>query len=308
VFVSARCLIGVDEIASRQYSHRAGHGWEHAPACRFVHHYQEPPMTAEGQAATQADQRYNPDIPHGARIWNYWVGGKDNFPADREVAEAAIVAYPGIVAIARESRKALVRVVRYLVAEAGVRQFLDIGTGLPTENNTHEIAQRIAPDSRIVYVDNDPLVLLHARALLTSSPEGATAYLEADVREPAKILAQAAETLDFDKPVGLIMFGVLGAAIKDTSEARGIVQQILASLAPGSYVAINDSVHGEADKAAEAIAEGGYDYTVRYLEEIASFFDGTELVEPGLVPNTLWRPDATGAKVLPSHCGVGRKP
>jgi len=263
-------------------------------------------MTIDGQAGA-ADLRYNPDIPHGARIWNYWVGGKDNFAADRTVAEAAITAYPGIVAIARESRKALARVVRYLVEEAGIRQFLDIGTGLPTENNTHEVAQRIAPESRIVYVDNDPLVLLHARSLLTSTPAGATAYIEADVREPAKILAEAASTLDFDKPIALIMFGVLGAAIKDTDEARGIVSRLLGSLVPGSYLAINDSVHGDADKAADAVAEGGYEYTVRYFEEIAGFFEGTELVDPGLVPNTLWRPDAADAETLPSHCGVGRK-
>ncbi|MBL7494437.1 SAM-dependent methyltransferase [Frankia sp. AgB1.9] len=264
-------------------------------------------MSTDDEVAAEVDPRYNPDIPHGARIWNYWVGGKDNFPADREVAEAAITAYPGIVAIARESRKALARVVRYLVEEAGVRQFLDIGTGLPTENNTHEVAQRSAPECRIVYVDNDPMVLLHARALLSSTPQGATSYLEADVREPATILDQAAGTLDFEQPIGLIMFGVLGAAVKDTAEARGIVQQILARMAPGSYVAINDSVHGDADKAADAIAEGGYEYTVRYLEEIASFFDGTELVEPGLVPNSLWRPDAPDPEILPSHCGVGRK-
>ncbi|MBL7502574.1 SAM-dependent methyltransferase [Frankia sp. CNm7] len=264
-------------------------------------------MSSEDQTA-EAELRYNPDIPHGARIWNYWVGGKDNFPADREVAEAAIRAYPGIVAIARESRKALVRVVRFLTEEAGIRQFLDIGTGLPTENNTHEVAQGIAPESRIVYVDNDPLVLLHARALLTSTPRGATAYLEADVREPEEILEQAAATLDFDKPIGLILFGVLGAAVKETDEARGIVQALLARMAPGSYIAINDSVHGEADKAADAVAEGGYEYTVRYYEEIAGFFDGTELIEPGLVPNALWRPDGPDGELLPSHCGVGRKP
>ncbi|MBX6390780.1 MAG: SAM-dependent methyltransferase [Frankia sp.] len=267
-------------------------------------------MSVDDQSAAEPeiDPRYNPHIPHGARIWNYWVGGKDNFPADREVAEAAIRAYPGIVAIARESRKALVRVVRFLTAEAGIRQFLDLGTGLPTENNTHEVAQGIAPDSRIVYVDNDPLVLLHARALLTSAPEGKTAYIEADVREPEDILEQAAATLDFDKPVGLIMFGVLGAAVKDTAEAKRIVERLLARLAPGSYLAINDSVHGAADAAADAIAEGGYEYTVRDYDEILSFFDGTELVEPGFVPNTHWRPDGEPPDALPSHCGVGRKP
>jgi len=152
-----------------------------------------------------------------------------------------------------------------------------------------------------------PLVLLHARSLLTSTPEGATAYIEADVREPEKILAEAANTLDFDRPIALIMFGVLGAAIKDTDEARGIVSRLLGSLVAGSYLAINDSVHGDADKAADAIAEGGYEYTVRYFEEIAGFFEGTELVDPGLVPNTLWRPDAADTEILPSHCGVGRK-
>ncbi|OHV36004.1 MULTISPECIES: SAM-dependent methyltransferase [Pseudofrankia] len=264
-------------------------------------------MSTDERTAVEADPSYDPHIPHGARIWNYWVGGKDNFPADREVAEAAIAAYPGIVAIARESRNALARVVRFLVEEAGIRQFLDVGTGLPTENNTHEVAQRIAPECRIVYVDNDPLVLRQARALLTSTPEGTTTYLEADVREPETILEQAAATLDFEKPVGLILFGVLGAAVKDTDEAYGIVRRILASLVPGSYVAINDSVHGDADKAADAVAEGGYEYTVRDYQEIMRFFDGTELVEPGLVPNPQWRPDVPGAEPLPSHCGVGRK-
>ncbi|WP_241835299.1 SAM-dependent methyltransferase [Pseudofrankia asymbiotica] len=156
-------------------------------------------MSTDEPTPAEADPGHSPNIPHGARIWNYRVGGTDNFPADREVAEAAITAYPGIVAIAGESRRALVRVVRFLVEEAGIRQFLDIGTGLPTENNTHGVAQRIAPESRIVYVDKDPLVLIQARTLLTSTPEGATVYLEADVRKPEEILEKAAGTLDFDK-------------------------------------------------------------------------------------------------------------
>jgi hypothetical protein len=264
-------------------------------------------MSSDDQPSIDAGGRIDPLIPHGARIWNYWVGGKDNFEADRQVAEAAIEAYPGIVAIARESRKALARVVRFLVEEAGVRQFLDVGTGLPTENNTHEVAQRLAPDSRVVYVDNDPLVLVHARALLSGTATGATDYVEADVREPANILAKAAATLDFDKPVALILFGVLGAAVADTDEAHRIVQRLLGGLVPGSYLAVNDSVHGDADKAADVIADGGYNYTVRDFEEIARFFDGTELVEPGLVPNTRWRPDTPDQEPLPSHCGVARK-
>src|SRR5215468_6720626 len=170
---------------------------------------------------------------HSARIYNYWLGGKDNYAADREAAEQAIAANPGIVRDVRANRAFLARAVHYLAAECGVRQFLDIGTGLPTASNTHEVAQAIAPDARIVYVDNDPIVLAHARALLTSTPQGATAYLDADLRDPATILHAAAQTLDFGKPIALLLLIILHL-IPDIDEPYGIVTALLQALAPGS--------------------------------------------------------------------------
>src|SRR6266851_2836110 len=165
-------------------------------------------------------------VPHSARIWNYWLGGKDNYPVDREAGEQTMAVLPEIVDIARASRQFLVRVVRYLAADAGIRQFLDIGTGLPTVNNTHQVAQQVAPESRVVYVDNDPLVLVHARALLTSSPEGATDYIEADARDVDTILAEAARTLDFTQPIALTMLGVV-IFINDDAEAYSIVRRFV---------------------------------------------------------------------------------
>src|SRR3954447_874757 len=149
-------------------------------------------------------------VPHSARIWNYWLGGKDNYPVDEAAGDAYTAVFPGIVTIARGSRAFLGRSIRYLVREAGVRQFLDVGTGLPTVDNTHEVAQRLAPESRIVYVDNDPLVLTHARALLTSTPQGATAYEEISLFEPERIIEAAAGTLDREQPIALILSGILG--------------------------------------------------------------------------------------------------
>jgi len=179
-------------------------------------------------------------VPHSARIWKYWLGGKDNYPVDRQAGEQTIAVLPEIVDIARASRQFLARVVRYLAADAGIRQFLDVGTGLPTVNNTHEVAQRAAPESRVVYVDNDPLVLTHARALLTSSPEGATDYIEADARDVDTILRGAAATLDFSQPVAITMLGIL-PFVADDAEARGIVNGLLAAVPPGSYLAITHS-------------------------------------------------------------------
>jgi hypothetical protein len=246
--------------------------------------------------------------PLSARVWNYWLGGKDFFPVDRELGDMVVQADPQIVAIARESRATLTRIITYLARDAGIRQFLDLGSGLPADNNVHEVAQRIAPESRVVYVDNDPVVMVHARALLVGTPEGATSYLELDARDTDKVLAGAAATLDFTKPVALVLFGILGAAVPDTSEAYGIAQRLIAAVPSGSYLALNDGTHG-ADKAAEASAEGGYPYTTRSPEEIARYFDGTELVPPGVVSTPLWRPEAGSSPTeLGVHCGVGRKP
>ena len=253
-------------------------------------------------------------VPHSARIWNYWLGGKDNYEVDRMAGDEFVKAFPGIVDIARAGRAFLARAVRYLALEAGVRQFLDVGTGLPTVDNTHELAQRAAPDSRIVYVDNDPLVLAHARALLTSTPEGRTDYVDADMKDPGAILARAAASLDFDQPVALMLIGVLGH-VADDEEARSIVQRLMAGLAPGSYLALFDGLDDITKEMSEA--QQGYDdtgavpYKLRSREQVAPFFDGLEFVEPGLVRCAQWRPDAsplgTGPD-LPSLAAVARKP
>ncbi len=249
--------------------------------------------------------------PHSARTWNYWLGGKDNFAIDREVGERVRQAYPLIVEVARASRAFLIRAVRYLAGEAGIRQFLDIGTGLPTADNTHEVAQRMGPESRIVYVDNDPLVLVHARALLTSSPEGATDYIDADLHDPDRILHEAARTLDFSRPIAIVLQGILGY-VQDYDEARSIVKRLLDAVPSGSYLVVNDGI-----KTTEASAEGarianeaGVMYQLRTREQIAGYLDGLELVEPGVVPAPQWRPEpgATDLHVLQATCGVGRKP
>jgi hypothetical protein len=252
-------------------------------------------------------------VPHSARVWNYWLGGKDNFAADRAMGEQVREVFPDIVEIARVSRAFLARAVEYLAGEAGMRQFLDIGTGLPTADNTHEVAQRVDPGSRVVYVDNDPLVLVHARALLTSTPEGATDYLDADVHDPDKILQGALRTLDFSRPVALMMLGILGH-VTDFQEARSIVKRLVDALPSGSHVVINDGtnvVRPEArDAATEVTVEAGTAYIPRTPEQIASFFEGLELVEPGVVSTPRWRPrpgDGVPAE-LDVFCAVGRKP
>jgi hypothetical protein len=251
-------------------------------------------------------------VPHSARIWNYWLGGKDNYPADREAGAAFCEIFPGIVDVARAVRHFLARSVRHLAGEAGIRQFLDIGTGLPTVDNTHEIAQRVAPESRIVYVDNDPLVLTHARALLTSSPQGVTDYIDADVRDPGVILEAAARTLDFDRPVALMLLGIM-AHVGSEDEVRSILGRLLDGLPPGSHLVLSDGAN--TDKVREEAhrrynAGGAVPYVLRSPEQIAGFFDGLELLEPGVVSVTRWRPEP-GAFGLPAEVstfgGVARK-
>lgn len=260
------------------------------------------------------DQRPEIDttVPHSARIWNFLLGGTDNFPVDRQAGEQIFRTFPGMVDMARRSRQMLTRVVRFLADEAGIRQFLDIGTGLPTMDNTHEVAQRIAPEARVVYVDNDPLVLVHARALLTSSPEGATDYIEADVRDPEPILAQAARTLDFEEPVALMLMGILGL-VDDYDQARDVVRRLMAPLTSGSYLAVYDGT--DDDPAYTAAIEafnsgsGAVPYTPRSREKIARYLDGLDVLPPGVVPVTRWRPEPDGE--LPEVAcagGVARKP
>src|ERR1700754_3840175 len=178
-------------------------------------------------------------VPHSARVWNYWLGGKDNFAVDREAGDRVRAVFPAIVDNARAQRAFLGRAVRHLAADRGVRQFLDLGTGLPTADNTHEIAQSVAPESRVVYVDNDPLVLVHARALLASSPEGVTDYVDADVRDTDRILGEARRVLDFEQPVAVIMLGILGN-IPDYADARSVVTRFVDAVPAGSFVVIND--------------------------------------------------------------------
>ncbi|MYV49487.1 SAM-dependent methyltransferase [Streptomyces sp. SID2888] len=251
-------------------------------------------------------------VPHSARIWNYWLGGKDNYPVDEEAGDAYTAVFPGIVTIARSSRAFLRRNITYLVAEAGVRQFLDVGTGLPTADNTHEVAQRLAPEARIVYVDNDPMVLAHARALLTSTPEGATAYADADVLDPDRILAAAAGTLDLTRPTALVLSNILGH-ISDHEQARSIVTRLMDALPSGSYLSINDGSRGvdpDFERAQDAYNESGaVPYNLRTVDQITAFFDGLDLVDPGVVPVTHWRPDAASpAPVLVGeHGGLARK-
>ncbi|GAA4619020.1 SAM-dependent methyltransferase [Saccharopolyspora hordei] len=251
-------------------------------------------------------------VPHAARVWNFWLDGKDHYAVDRAAGEEFLEVFPGMKAAAQASRGCLGRMVRHLVTECGVRQFLDVGTGLPTAENTHEIAQRAAPESRIVYVDNDPLVLAHARALLTSTPEGSTRYVHADVREPETIVEAAREALDLDQPVGLILFGILGL-IPEHAQARSIVDTLLAALPSGSYLALFDvdDTDPVAVEAARQYAESGaVPYNHRSPEEIAGYFTGLELVEPGVVRSGLWRaePSEVSRQDTTTLAGLGRKP
>ncbi|MFP3989692.1 SAM-dependent methyltransferase [Streptomyces sp. E11-3] len=257
--------------------------------------------------------RIDTSKPHSARFWNYFVGGKDHYEVDRETGDHIKQIFPGLVDVARTSRQFLGRAVEYLAGEQGVRQFLDIGTGLPTADNTHEVAQRVAPESRIVYVDNDPLVLTHARALLTSTPEGETAYLDSDLHDPEAILRDAADTLDLSQPVALMILNTLGH-VAEYERARDLVTRLMAGLAPGSYLVISDSTSTSAGMiaASEAYnASGAVPYYVRSVAEIAGLFDGLELVEPGVTPVTQWRPapggPADGPAAVDAYGGVGRK-
>jgi S-adenosyl methyltransferase len=248
--------------------------------------------------------------PSSARVWNYLLDGKDNFAVDRELGEALRAANPAIVGVAREQRRFLIQAVTLFAGEAGIRQFLDIGTGLPTADNTHEVAQRVAPESRVVYVDNDPLVLVHARALLTSSPEGETAYIDSDVENPERILSEAARTLDFSKPVALTMIGILGN-VADYDEARSIVARLLAAVPSGSYLAVSDgtSTSAESVESQRVAKQSGHPYNLRTPEEIAGYFEGLEVLEPGVVSTSLWRPQpGTDPEHLDVYCAVGRKP
>ncbi|WP_433475902.1 SAM-dependent methyltransferase [Spirillospora sp. CA-142024] len=261
-------------------------------------------------------QHVDSSVPHTARVWNYWLGGKDNYIVDRKLGDQIQEVIPDIVASARADRGFLGRAVRHLAGEAGIRQFLDLGTGLPTAGNTHEVAQAIAPDARIVYVDNDPLVLRHAQALLTSTPEGATDYIEADVRDPGLILEQAAATLDLGEPVAIMMLGILNFVTDDT-QAHQVVGRLLEAVPSGSHLAIahpTGEVNGEAAQQAVDMSNdaGVAPMCLRSRAELERFFDGLELLEPGVVSCSQWRADVRDVDRPPTpvyqFCGLGRKP
>jgi hypothetical protein len=268
--------------------------------------------------ASAAARGIDPTQPHPARRYNYWLGGKDNFAADRASGDELQKLFPAVRLGALANRALLQRATRFLAREAGIRQFLDIGTGLPTADNTHEVAQRHAPESRIVYVDNDPLVMVHARALLNSSPEGRTAYIEADLNDPGAILANPVlhDTLDLKQPVGLMLIAVLHF-IHGDGAAQPIVRRLLDALPPGSYLVATHATSdfGTPEQQAlyqQLIAQGRSDVWTRPRDEFAALFDGLELIEPGVVPASEWRPDE-GAEIpdrsdINIWTAVGRKP
>ncbi|MFC0003485.1 SAM-dependent methyltransferase [Micromonospora siamensis] len=262
--------------------------------------------------------RIDPSVPHAARRYDYWLGGKDNFAADRASGDAVAAAYPSIRTTVIENRKFMQRVTRHL-ARSGVRQFLDIGTGIPTSPNMHEIAQAVAPESRVVYVDNDPIVLAHARALLTSSPQGATAYVDADLRDPERILAdpELRATLDLDRPVALMLIAILHF-LPDGDDPYGVTRRLVDALPSGSHVVIShattDLVPRQiAATAAPSTRSSMIDMAFRGRDQFAAFFDGLELLEPGITPVTEWLPDDAPEQRTPvaqasMYAAVARKP
>ena len=278
-------------------------------------------MTGDSWWSAAPDDRREPPgfdttVAHVARVYNYWLGGKDHFAADREAGDEAVRAYPDMYSSVRANRAFLQRAVRYLAAEAGVRQFLDIGTGLPSADNTHEVAQEIAPDSRIVYVDHDPIVLAHARALLTSDPQGATAYLDADARDTGKILTEAARVLDFRKPVAVMLVAIL-QLIGDDDDPYQLVTQLMQAVPPGSFLVISH-VPSDMQRQAAGVAEAAsrlsqlmtQRVTPRSRAQVTRFFDGLDLLEPGVVPIQQWHPvsDTDAQARAGMWGGAGKKP
>ena len=259
-----------------------------------------------------ANLKLDASTPHSARLWNYWLGGKDNFQPDREAGDAIAGMLPSIVTLAQEDRKFLRRSVQHMVRDGGVRQILDIGTGLPTANNTHEVAQAVAPETKVVYVDNDPLVLVHARALLAGTPEGKTEYIEADLNDPETILRAAANTLDFTKPVALTLLGIVHF-IRDDEAALDAVRALVNAVPSGSYLVIAHGCYDINTDEAKRIVDfwnerGTPKIKYRSAEQITQFFSGLRLLEPGVVPCNRWRPDDDAGDVdVNQFCGVAIK-
>jgi O-methyltransferase involved in polyketide biosynthesis len=262
----------------------------------------------------QIHDRIDTTRPHTARIWNYWTGGKDNYPVDQEAGDQIRALHPGIGDYALADRRFLGRAVRHMATEAGIRQFLDIGTGLPSADNTHEVAQLIRPDARIVYVDNDPLVLVHARALLTGTTEGRTDYLDADLRDTDAILEQAAQTLDFSEPVALMLLGVV-IFVEDDEESYRVVRRLMDALPSGSHLALSHTITSpsmpDVDAAVAFWNEHGTPrLTQRTPEQVRRYFDGLELLEPGVVSCNRWRADEKTRSApadVAMYGGVARK-
>ena len=267
-----------------------------------------------GQEPAGKSVPFDTSVPHIARVYDYWLGGKDNFEADRVAAEQVVATFPDVLVSVRAQRAFLGRAVHYLVEEAGIRQFLDIGTGLPAGNNTHEVAQKIAPETRVVYVDNDPIVLLHARTLLASSPQGATAYIDADFRDTGKILAEAAGVLDFSQPVAVMMLGLLHC-IPDEDDPAALVARVTASVPPGSYLVISHPASDVTEQLSRSMGDynkqAAAPLTARSHAEVCQFFAGLDLIEPGVVQLHRWRPgtgDMGQGRELANYGGVARKP
>ncbi len=267
-----------------------------------------------GSAGEIGPLPFDTSVAHQARMYDYMLGGKDNYAADRAATEAAYKIWPDMAFAARANRAFLGRVIRYLAADAGIRQFLDIGTGIPTAGNTHQVAQAVAPESRVVYVDYDPVVLAHARALLTSSEAGATEYIDADLRDTPAILGQAARLLDFTRPVAVTLISVLHA-LADADDPHAIVAAIMDAVPPGSYLAISHAGSDLLDRDMLASLEDAWrgrmqqQITWRSREQVLRFFAGTDLVEPGLVRAEEWRPDPSPGDERRSAywAAVGRK-
>ena len=274
------------------------------------------PGANEDTGTQQVPPEINTNVPQSARVYDYWLGGKDHFPADRALGDAIAGALPTIRTQVRAQRAFLGRAVRYLTRDAGIRQYLDIGTGIPSAGNVHDVAQEVAPESRVLYVDNDPIVLAHARALMAGTAEGPVAFIQADLREPEAILSDpaVAGTLDLAQPVGLVLIGVMHH-LRDDDDPRRIVATLVDALAPGSYLVLSQSTPDFDPDAMRALAaaseQGGIPNVPRSLADTEPFFAGLELVEPGLVPMATWRPDP-GAEQDPrsvyAYGGVARKP
>ncbi|MET8828644.1 SAM-dependent methyltransferase [Streptomyces sp. NPDC004610] len=253
-------------------------------------------------------------VAHSARVWNYWAGGRDNYEVDERVGDQVASMFPVIRDVARANREFLGRAVGFLAAECGQRQFLDIGTGLPTAENTHEIAQRVDPGARIVYVDNDPVVLMYARALLTGTGEGTTDYIEADVHDPDTLIERAAKTLDLTRPVAVLMLGILNF-VPDGGQARDIVRRVMAAVPSGSHLVLthpteDPELGGAGQRAAMSYwnEHARPPIVARGRDEIAGLFEGLELLEPGLVSCAAWRADGQAASVVPQFAAVAVKP